>query len=122
MFNNHWTIGSHGSLRILRSEATEAFSPSVERRALRTLRQLCEELLQRCPEERRHTDARIMAEPELLQRLPTKENHGGWARKGRGTNVFFRRIYKDGIQYMKSLVFDFLLGDVGCIGLIISVF
>lgn len=50
-----------------------AFSPSVERRALRTLRQLCEELLQRCPEERRQSDARIMAEPELLQRLPTKE-------------------------------------------------
>lgn len=88
-------IGSHGSPHLSALErTTKAFSPSVERRALRTLRQLCEELLQRCPEERRQSDARIMAEPELLQRLPTKD-HGGWMRlgsEGEGNRPVFHRI------------------------------
>ena len=66
----------------------KAFSPSVERRALRTLRQLCLELLQRCPEALRRSDARLMAEPERLQRLPTKDR---WrpvaARVGQGKST-----------------------------------
>ena len=110
-------IGSHGSPHLSALErTTKAFSPSVERRALRTLRQLCEELLQRCPEERRQSDARIMAEPELLQRLPTKD-HGGWMRlgsEGEGNRPVFQ--FKDGIQCEVSGVVRFF---VRCIGLII---
>lgn len=110
-------IGSHGSPHLSALErTTKAFSPSVERRALRTLRQLCEELLQRCPEERRQSDARIMAEPELLQRLPTKD-HGGWMRlgsEGEGNRPVFQ--FKDGIQCEVSGGVRFF---VRCIGLII---
>lgn len=53
----------------------KAFDPKVEKRALLALRQLCEEVLERCPEELQKKDAKMMTDP-AFESLTYKEIGG----------------------------------------------
>ena len=65
----------------------QAFDPKVEKRALLALRQLCEEVLQRCPEDLRKKDAKMMTDP-AFETLTYKEMEKGHREVGQNWHPF----------------------------------